>query len=87
MKKMNKYHVTDIDLYLCEIGDGDPEFQLSQQEEYVLNQRCIGTRWKAKDEDDLINQIEDFIGHPIETMTYKTNNVTVKYPRYREVQT
>ena len=79
---MNKYHVTDIDLYLCEIGDGDPEFQLSQQEEYVLNQRCIGTRWKAKDEDDLINQIEDFIGHPVETMTYKTNNLIVKYPRY-----
>ena len=80
---MNKYHVTDIDLYLCEIGDGDPEFQLSQQEEYVLNQRCKGTRWKAKDEDDLINQIEDFIGHPIETMTYKTNNLIVKYPSYR----
>ena len=78
---MNKYLVTDIDLYLCEIGDGDPEFQLSQQEEYVLNQRCIGTRWKAKDEDDLINQIEDFIGHPIETMTYKTNNLIVKYQK------
>ena len=83
MKKTNKYLVTDIDLYLCEIGDGDPEFQLSQQEEYVLNQRCKGTRWKAKDEDDLINQIEDFIGHPIETMTYKTNNLIVKYPSYR----
>ena len=80
---MNKYLVTDIDPYLCEIGDGDPEFQLSQQEEYVLNQRCKGTRWKAKDEDDLINQIEDFIGHPIETMTYKTNNLIVKYPSYR----
>ena len=50
---MNRYVVTDIDLYLCEIGDGDPQWQLSQQEEYVLNQRCIGTRWKAKDEDDL----------------------------------
>ena len=80
---MNKYLVTDIDLYLCEIGDGDPEFQLSQQEEYVLNQRCKGTRWKAKDEDDLINQIEDFIGHPIETMPSKTNNLIVKYPSYR----
>ena len=80
---MNKYLVTDIDLYLCEIGDGDPEFQLSQQEEYVLNQRCKGTRWKAKDENDLINQIEDFIGHPVETMTYKTNNLIVKYPSYR----
>ena len=80
---MNKYHVIDIDLYLCEIGDGDPQWQLSQQEEYVLNRRCLGL-WKAKDENDLINQIEDFIGHPIETMTYKTNNVSVSYPRYGE---
>ena len=48
---MNKYHVTDIDLYLCEIGDGDPQWQLSQQEEYVLNRRCLG-RWKAKDDKD-----------------------------------
>ena len=80
---MNRYTITDIDLYLCEIGDGAPQWQLSQQEEYVLNQRCKGTRWKAKDENDLINQIEDFIGHPVETMTYKTNNLIVKYPSYR----
>tara|TARA_Y100000401_G_scaffold26380_1_gene18706 strand:- start:218 stop:478 length:261 start_codon:yes stop_codon:yes gene_type:complete len=81
---MNKYHVTEMNLYLCEIGDGEPQWQLSRQEKYVLNRKCLG-RWTAKDEDDLINQIEDFIGHPIETMTYKTNNVTVKYPRYEEV--
>ena len=81
---MNKYHVTDIELYTTEMGDGDPKWMLSDKEVYVLNQRCLG-RWKAKDEDDLINQIEDFIGHPIETMTYKTNNVTISYPRYEEV--
>ena len=81
---MNKYHVTDIELYTTEMGDGDPEWMLSDQEVYVLNRRCLG-RWKAKNEDDLINQIEDFIGHPIETMTYKTNNVTISYPRYEEV--
>ena len=81
---MNKYHVTDIELYTTEMGDGDPEWILSDQEVYVLNQRCLG-RWKAKNEDDLINQIEDFIGHPIETITYKTNNVTISYPRYEEV--
>ena len=81
---MNKYHVTDIELYTVEMGDGDPEWMLSDQEVYVLNRRCLG-RWKAKNEDDLINQIEDFIGHPIETMTYKTNNVTISYPRYEEV--
>ena len=79
---MNKYHVTDIELYTVEMGDGDPEWMLSDKEVYVLNRRCLG-RWKAKNEDDLINQIEDFIGHPIETMTYKTNNLIVKYPSYR----
>tara|TARA_A200000113_G_scaffold55656_1_gene46813 strand:+ start:1454 stop:1663 length:210 start_codon:yes stop_codon:yes gene_type:complete len=66
-----KFLVTDIDLYLCEIGDGDPMHQLTQQQEYVLNRRCLG-RWTAKDEDDLRNQIEDFIGHPIETIKYQT---------------
>ena len=64
-----KFLVTDIDLYLFEIGDGEPEFQITKQEEYVLNRRCLG-RWKAKDEDDLRNQIEDFIGYPIETIDY-----------------
>ena len=81
---MNKYHVTDIDLYLCEIGDGDPQWQLSQQEEYILNRRCLG-RWEAKDEDDLLDRIFNYSGFPVETMTYKINNVTVSYPRYGEV--
>ena len=44
---MKLFYVTDIELYLTEVGDGDPELQLTQQEEYVLNQRCLG-RWKAK---------------------------------------
>ena len=65
-----KYLVTDIDLYLCEIGDGIPEFQLTKQEEYVLNQRCLG-RWRAKNEDDLRDQIFDFSGFPVETIKYQ----------------
>ena len=64
-----KYLVTDIDLYLCEIGDGDPEFQITRQEEYVLNRRCLG-RWKAKNEDDLREKIFDFSGFPVETIDY-----------------
>ena len=67
---MKLFHVTDIDLYLCEIGDGDPEFQITKQEEYVINRRCLG-KWKAKDEDDLRNQIEDFSGYPIETINFE----------------
>ena len=67
---MKLFHVTDIDLYLSEVGDGDPDLQYTQQEEYVMHRRCLG-RWKAKNEDDLRDQIEDFIGYPIETIKYQ----------------
>ena len=65
-----KFIVKDIDLYLSEVGDGDPDLQFTQQEEYVMHRRCLG-RWKAKNEDDLRDQIEDFIGYPIETIKYQ----------------
>ena len=81
---MNKYHVTNIELYTTEMGDGDPEWMLSDQEVYVLNQRCLA-RWEAKDEEDLLDRIFNYSGFRVETMTYKTNNVTVSYPRYEEV--
>ena len=66
---MKLFYVTDIELYLTEVGDGDPELQLTQQEEYVLNQRCLG-RWKAKNEADLREKIFDFSGFPVETIDY-----------------
>ena len=31
-----KFIVKDIDLYLSEVGDGDPDLQYTQQEEYVI---------------------------------------------------
>ena len=65
-----KFLVKDIELYLSEVGDGDPDLQFTQQEEYVMHQRCLG-RWKAKNEDDLKNQIIDFIGFPVETIHYE----------------
>ena len=71
---MNRYHVTEIDLYLCEVGDGDPEWQLSQQEQNVLNQRCLG-KWTAKDEDDLRNKIVNFIGYPVETIKFTVKEI------------
>tara|TARA_B100000945_G_C19906548_1_gene378636 strand:- start:42 stop:254 length:213 start_codon:yes stop_codon:yes gene_type:complete len=67
---MKLYKVTDIELYTTEVGDGDPELQLTQQEIYVLNQRCLG-RWKAKNEDDLREKIFDFSGFPVETIKYQ----------------
>ena len=47
-----KFIVKDIDLYLSEVGDGDPDLQYTQQEEYVMHQRCLG-RWTAKSEKHL----------------------------------
>jgi len=67
---MKIYKVTDIELYTSEVGDGDPELQLTQQEVYVLNQRCLG-RWRAKNEDDLKEKIFDFSGFPVETINYE----------------
>ena len=67
---MHLYKVTDLDLYLSEVGDGDPDLQFTPQEEYVMHQRCLG-RWRAKNEDDLRNQIYDFIGYPVETIKYE----------------
>ena len=66
---MKLFLVTDIELYTTEMGDGDPELMLSDQEVYVLNQRCLG-RWKAKNEDDLREKIFDFSGFPVETIDY-----------------
>ena len=66
---MKLFYVTDIELYLSEVGDGDPDLQFTQQEEYVMHQRCLG-RWKAKDEDDLRDKIFDFIGYHVEFIDY-----------------
>ena len=67
---MKNYQVTEIELYLSEVGDGAPDLQFTPEEEYVMHQRCLG-RWTAYNEDDLRNQIEDFIGYPIETINYE----------------
>ena len=45
MKTIN-YQVTEIELYLSEVGVGDPDLQFTPQEEYVMHQRCLG-RWTA----------------------------------------
>ena len=79
---MNLYKVKEIELYLSEVGDGDPELQYTQQEEYVMNQRCLG-RWRAKNEDDLRNQIYDFIGYPVETIKYEVRKWHLFRDMYR----
>ena len=65
-----KFLVKDIELYLSEVGDGDPDLQFTDQEEYVMHRRCLG-RWTAKDEDDLKEKIFDFIGYHPEFIDYE----------------
>ena len=67
---MKNYQVTEIELYLSEVGDGDPDLQFTPEEEYVMHQRCLG-RWRAKNEDDLREKIFDFSGFPVETIKYQ----------------
>ena len=69
MKTVN-YQVTEIELNLSEVGDGDPDLQFTPQEEYVMHRRCLG-RWTAKDEDDLRDQIFNFIGYHPEFIDYE----------------
>ena len=65
-----KFIVKDIDLYLSDVRDGDPDLQYTQQEEYVMHQRCLG-RWTARNEKHLKSRIEDFIGYPVESINYE----------------
>ena len=66
---MKNYQVTEIELYLSEVGDGDPDLQFTPQEEYVMHQRCLG-RWTAYNEDDLIEEVTCNAGWCIESIDY-----------------
>ena len=51
MKTIN-YQVTEIELYLSEVGDGDPDLQFTPQEEYVeyfifLVDACFLKEWAS----------------------------------------
>ena len=68
---MKLFSVKHIELYLAEVGDGDPDLQFTPQEEYVMHQRCLG-RWEAHNEDDLKDRIFDFIGYHVESINYRS---------------
>lgn len=50
------YNVTDIEFYLDEVGDGDPEWQLTFDEEIAIRDSALGV-YEADDEDDLKQEI------------------------------
>ena len=64
-----KYLVTDIEFYLDEIGDGDPDLQLSYDEEIAIRDQHLG-RYEANNENDLIDLITDKSGYEITNIYY-----------------
>ena len=64
-----KYLVTDIEFYLDEIGDGDPELQLTYDEEIAIRDQHLG-RYEADNENDLIDLITDKSGYEITNIYY-----------------
>ena len=64
-----KYLVTDIEFYLDEIGDGDPDLQLSYDEEIAIRDQYLG-RYEANNENDLIDLITDNSGYEITNIYY-----------------
>ena len=67
---MKNYQVTEIELYLSEVGDGDPDLQFTPEEEYVMHQRCLG-RWTAHNEDDLVEEVTTASGFCIRKIDYE----------------
>ena len=70
---MKHYQVTEIELYLSEVGDGAPDLQFTAQEEYIMHHRSLG-RWPAYNEDDLRTRIFDFIGYHAEHLKYEVRS-------------
>ena len=64
-----KFLVTDIEFYLDEIGDGDPELQLTYDEEIAIRDQHLG-RYEADNENDLIDLITDKSGYEITNIYY-----------------
>ena len=65
-----KYLVTDIEFYLDEIGDGDPEFQLTYDEEIAIRDSALGV-WEADDDNDLCDEITAATGWLIKNIYYE----------------
>ena len=65
-----KYLVTDIEFYLDEIGDGDPEFQLTYDEEIAIRDSALGV-WEADNENDLLDEITTSCGYEITNIYYE----------------
>ena len=64
------YIVEEIEFDFDEFGDGNPEWQLSQEEQVEITHNNLGV-WEASDEDDLIEEITTASGWCIKSIDYE----------------
>ena len=65
-----KFLVTDIEFDFDEIGDGNPEWQLSYDEQVEIRDQHLGV-WEADDDDDMIDEITTASGYCIRNIYYE----------------
>ena len=63
------YIVEEIEFDFDEFGDGNPEWQLSQEEQVQITHDNLGV-WEASDEDDLVDEITTASGWCIKSIDY-----------------
>ena len=69
MEIIMKFLVTEVNFDFDEFGDGNPEWQLSQEEQVQITHDNLGV-WEASDEDDLIEEITCASGWCIKSIDY-----------------
>ena len=65
-----KFNVTEVEFDFDEFGDGNPEWQLTFDEEIEIRDLALGV-WDADDEDDLIEEITAAAGWCIRNIDYE----------------
>ena len=61
--------VTKIEFDFDEYGDGNPEWQLSQEEKDFITDNALGI-WSVDDEEELVDSISDKTGWCISCLLY-----------------
>ena len=64
-----KFNVTDIEFYFDD-GNGGESYSLTYDEQIEIRDQNLGV-WEADNEDDLKDQIFDFIGYHAEHLKYE----------------
>ena len=65
-----KFNVTEVEFDFDEFGDGNPEWQLSYDEQVEIRDQHLGI-WEADDDDDMIDEITTASGYCIRNIYYE----------------